>query len=137
MQTLVGWADLVRHVMVAPSGHEALAAISQYILTTTKIDPEVLIEVVEREIHPEASMKMQTGAAKLHAAGRREGRQEGREEGLAQGRCELLRRLLQARFGALPAAIEARLTAADGAELERGAIRCIDAATWADVFRAD
>lgn len=137
VQTLVGWADLVRHVMVAPSGHEALAAISEYILTTTKIDPEVLIEVVERQIHPEASMKMQTGAAKLRAAGRQEGRQEGREEGLAQGRSELLRRLLQARFGALPEAIEARLVAADRLELERWAIRCIDAGSLADVFRAD
>ena len=90
-------------------------------------------------------MKMQTGAAKLHAAGRQEGlqeglqegRQEGREEGLAQGRSELLRRLLQVRFGALPAGIEARIAVAASGELERWAIRCMDAGKLADVFPAD
>jgi hypothetical protein len=67
-------------------------------------------------------------------AEREEGRAEGREEGREEGRRDLVREMLVARFGALGAAHEARLLAADRAALERYARRLVTASTLDDVL---
>ncbi|HWN69116.1 MAG TPA: hypothetical protein VNM90_15865, partial [Haliangium sp.] len=56
---------------------------------------------------------------------------------LAQGYREMLRTLLQQRFGALPAEAEARLDAADGKTLKAWASRVLTAASLADVFDSE
>jgi predicted transposase YdaD len=53
------------------------------------------------------------------AEGRAEGRQEGLKEGFHKGLLMAVRAVLQSRFGALPAAIIARLDAAGPEQLER------------------
>ena len=62
--------------------------------------------------------------------GRREGRREGRQEGEAA----LLKRLLARRFGALPDAVQVRLTTADVDQLEEWAIKVLDAESLDEVF---
>lgn len=85
-----------------------------------------------------------TTAERLRAEGRakglREGHQEGHREGLAAGRNEgraaLLRLQLEQRFGPLPSPAVARLGEATAAELDRFAVRVLNARTLADVFEA-
>ncbi|WP_437292655.1 DUF4351 domain-containing protein [Sorangium sp. So ce426] len=68
--------------------------------------------------------------------GRDEGLKEGRDEGLKEGGRNLLLRQLRARFGELPAAVVARIDAADLAELERWGERVLGARTLDEVLRA-
>jgi hypothetical protein len=55
----------------------------------------------------------------------------------AQGYREMLRNLLQQRFGALPPDIESRLEQADAGTLDAWASRVLTAASLADVFDSD
>ncbi|WP_437972753.1 DUF4351 domain-containing protein [Sorangium sp. So ce295] len=61
-------------------------------------------------------------------------RNEGRDEGLKEGGRNLLLRQLRARFGELPAAVVARIDAADVAELERWGERVLGARTLDEVL---
>jgi hypothetical protein len=63
-----------------------------------------------------------TTAERLIEQGRAEGEAKGRAEGQAQGRAEGLRKLLQLRFGELPAALSARIDAA----VEHGDTEALD-----------
>jgi len=49
----------------------------------------------------------------------RRGLEQGREEGREEGKREALRRIVQARFGAVPEAVERRIVAADRATLDQ------------------
>ncbi|WP_437707312.1 DUF4351 domain-containing protein [Sorangium sp. So ce448] len=62
--------------------------------------------------------------------------QKLRNEGLKEGERNLLLRLLRARFGELPAAVVARIDAADVAELERWGDRVLAARTLDEVLGA-
>jgi hypothetical protein len=62
------------------------------------------------------------------------GLEKGLEEGLKKGQLNLLLRQLRARFGELPAAVIARIEAADTAELEQWADRVLNAKTLAEVL---
>jgi hypothetical protein len=64
-----------------------------------------------------------------------EGRVEGRMEGRLEGEAALLLRLLERRFGALPAGVRDRIATADAAALEAWSLRVLDAATLDDVLR--
>ncbi|MBI5852755.1 MAG: DUF4351 domain-containing protein [Planctomycetes bacterium] len=64
-------------------------------------------------------------------------RREGRAEGRAEERRELVLRLLTRRFGALPAAHEGILRAASPEDLERWAMRLLDARSIDEVFGSD
>lgn len=66
--------------------------------------------------------------------GLKKGLKEGRKEGRKEGECTLLLRLLRARFGELPAAVVARINAAEAADLERWGERVLAAQTLAEVF---
>ncbi|MCO5167916.1 MAG: hypothetical protein M9894_16350 [Planctomycetes bacterium] len=59
----------------------------------------------------------------------------GEEKGLEKGQRTLLRAVLEARFGALPAGLSERLERAAGADLDRLARRAAVAAALDDVFR--
>ena len=65
------------------------------------------------------------------------GRQAGFELGLKLGTCAALLKLLRACFGVLPAAAEARVQAADVAQLDVWADRILTATTLDDVLVAD
>lgn len=55
------------------------------------------------------------------------GREEGREQGRDEGRREALRRVVEARFGVVPQALEQRFAAADRATLDQLLNRAIEA----------
>ncbi len=61
-------------------------------------------------------------------------RQEGIQKGRQEGELRLLRRLLQRRFGELPAWVENRLASASVDDLERWSDRVFDAVILEDVF---
>src|SRR5262249_11171032 len=63
----VRWAGVVRAVLAAPSGQEAIAAISSYLLHTTPLDERELGELLERHVEPRTRTIMRTGASKLRA----------------------------------------------------------------------
>ncbi len=64
-----------------------------------------------------------TWAEKLRREGREEGREEGLQEGMVQGKRQTLKRLLAAKFGALPDRVEVRIDSlASAEELDR----CLD-----------
>lgn len=138
------WGDLLRAVDRSSgtlSAADALAAFACYVVEVT----DVLLEDLDLafadhlHVHKETTM---TTAERLRAEGRakglREGHREGHREGLATGRNEgraaLLRLQLEQRFGLLPSAVVARLGEATAAELERFAVRVLDARTLSDVF---
>jgi hypothetical protein len=67
--------------------------------------------------------------------GRQKGRQEGRQEGMLLGQAGLLEKVLRKRFGRLDRATLARLKQASGEDLQRWALRAIDASDLTEVFQ--
>jgi len=65
--------------------------------------------------------------------GLQKGRQEGLQAGRQEGEAAMLIRLLERRFGALPAWVAARVHAADVATLEEWGLRVLDAGSLDDV----
>ncbi len=66
--------------------------------------------------------------------GEAKGRAEGRAEGWAEGWASILNRLLERRFGSLPAAVRKRIRSASVQELESWADAVLDAPTLEAVF---
>jgi predicted transposase YdaD len=60
--------------------------------------------------------------------------EEGRQEGQIEGERALVRRLLERRFGVLPAWVEERIAAADPTALEQLGLRLLDATSLEEVF---
>jgi len=75
----------------------------------------------------------------VYLQGREEGREEGfvqgREEGLLQGQLDLLRRLIERKFGTLPEWVEQKLSQSSAQEIEAVGVRVLDAKTLEDLFR--
>jgi len=63
------------------------------------------------------------------------GLKEGKQEGEQKGESHLLRRMVEKRFGSLPAWVEDRLRACSIEELERIGDRFVDAASLDELFR--
>lgn len=66
---------------------------------------------------------------------RQEGRREGRREGRQEGRQEVLVRLLERRFGALPAWAGDRIATGKPADLQEWTLRVLDAESLEEVLR--
>jgi len=124
------WGGLVREVLAAPSGEEAMMALSEYVLSTTNLEQGALLLVVEHEVNRRANEIMETTAIRL----RREGREEGREQGREQGRIELLTQLLERRFGPLPPAAHQQLAQATPREVAAYSTRVLEAHSLAEVL---
>ena len=67
--------------------------------------------------------------------GRREGEERGEQRGRRQGEAAILLRLLERRFGALPAWASDRIATADTVAMEEWSLRVFDAASLDDVLR--
>lgn len=61
-------------------------------------------------------------------------RNEGIEKGIEQGRVDMLRQVLTAKFGDLPAPVVDRLRAASAEELSNWVPRVLTATTLAEIF---
>ncbi len=63
------------------------------------------------------------------------GLEEGEQKGRKEGELSILRRLIQKRFGILPASVEERLAAKTPAELEELSVRLLDADSLDELFK--
>jgi predicted transposase YdaD len=99
--------------------------------------PEELLEVRNMLATRAETWKqqwLQEGRQAGWQEGRQEGRQEGEQRGRQQGEAALLMRLLERRFGALPAWVQDRIATADTTALEEWGLRVLDAGSLADVL---
>ena len=67
----------------------------------------------------------------------KKGMENAMEKGISQGQARLLSALIQQRFGLLPPEIAARIDEGRPEQLERWALRVLDAASLDDVFGPD
>jgi predicted transposase/invertase (TIGR01784 family) len=144
LELMAGWGDVMRAVVAAPHGLEALAFVMRYILLTNDhVDRESLQALVEREVGSEAKDAIVTVGERLIEQGRQEGVQQGRQEGVQQGRQEgsqqgkreLLLSLLRRRFGTeVDGEIERRLATASTLQIETWADRVFSAATLTELL---
>jgi Domain of unknown function (DUF4351)/Putative transposase, YhgA-like len=130
LRAIVDWADVARQVLAAPTGQDALSALQSYILKVTKLTRPRLNVVIEQQFGAEAMKKFVSTYDQIKL----EGMAEGKAEGRAEGRAELLQRLLERRFGPLPRDVSDRLATASIDELDRWALRVLDARELAFVF---
>ena len=77
----------------------------------------------------------QVGRQQGLQAGLQEGREKGRQEGRREGEAVVLTRLLERRFGGLPAKVTDLIASADTPTLEAWSLRLFDAATLDDILR--
>jgi len=119
--------------LLAESGKDAFVRLLSWLHHAVQDDTERLRPIFVEAAGSIAEELMTTAADRLI----REGRDRGRAEGRAEGRCELVQRQLARRFGPLGAAHEATLRAASPEDLERWALRLLDAATIDQVFARD
>jgi predicted transposase/invertase (TIGR01784 family) len=143
LERLGRWVDLVREAKGMPNGPAALVALFRYILLTNREQkPEAIVERLLATVGEEGKEQILSAGEILIERGRQEGlqkgRQEGQQEGLQKGRREerreLLLKLLGTRFGALPAAVVARVDGADLEQLDRWFERGIAAPALDAVF---
>jgi len=98
------------------------------------LSPEQVADILVRvEDKPNEDTVMST-ADRLIARGLAEGLTAGKAAGEAEGRAAILLRQLAARFGEPTADVVARVRGAAVADLERWALRVLDARSLGEVF---
>jgi len=123
--------DVVREVVLAPHGLEALAQVIRYSGGRREIEEAALQELLDRGIGPETKDTVMTAAQRLIEKGIAQGIEKGRQE----ERQEILLRFLRKRFGAaVDMGVEGRVGKATGAEIETWIDRVLSAATLDDGF---
>ena len=124
LQILGRWIDVVREVVRAPHGLEALAQVMRYILEINEhVRPEALQALLERDLGPEAKDAIMTAGQQIF--------EQGREKGIQ----ELLLLLLRQRFGdAVDADVEQRIATASIEQIEAWSARVLSAATLAEAI---
>jgi hypothetical protein len=132
-KALIEWADIVRQVLLAPTGQEVSTALQSYILKVTKLTRPRLSLVIERQFGADAMKRILSTWEQAVL----EGRTEGKAEGKAEGRAELLLSQLERRFGPLPPEVATRFAAASIDDLDRWALRVLDARELREVFAVD
>ena len=130
LDRLEAWrAELL--LVFAASNPERTGAFLRYTFRVHRhVSPDTVRARIAAVVGPQHEDIMQTVAEHLME----KGIEKGIEKGRTQGRQAMLLRLLDRRFGAVPADIAARVDAASPAELERWFDRAIDAAALDDVF---
>ncbi|MFW6050405.1 MAG: Rpn family recombination-promoting nuclease/putative transposase [Myxococcota bacterium] len=134
---LAHWAGTFREVMAAPEGLSALGVVLNYMhLINDQVPQERVAEHIGALLGQEAKEAYVTEGERLIQQGLEKGLQQGLQTGLAQGRRDLLRHLLERRFGApLPDEAIVRLNEAAIPELDRWAERVLTATSLEDVLK--
>jgi predicted transposase/invertase (TIGR01784 family) len=108
LQILSRWVNVMREVIAAPNGLEALAQVMRYILEVNeRVSPEALQALLEREIGPETKDTIVTAGQQLIEQGIKQGIEQGIEQGITRGIVRSLINIYEARFGAMPEDIRA------------------------------
>lgn len=128
-QEIARWLGVLAEARAAPGGAEALLLIWRYIVTASNpADPQELVKQLLAVVGKQEEREIMSIADWYE--------DRGRQAGVTTGARNLLVKLLRKRFGALPAAAEARIQAADAAQLEAWADRVLTAATLDEVLAA-
>jgi predicted transposase/invertase (TIGR01784 family) len=132
LEILSGWADVVREVVRAPHGLEALVLVMRYILLVNDhVEPEALQAFLERVAGPDAKDTIMTAGERLI----QQGIQQGVQQGVQQGERALLLRQVRRRFGDnVDADIERRLATASAEQIATWADRVLSAQTLPELF---
>ena len=142
IRALVDWADVARQVTIAPTGQQAVEALSSYFLKVTKLGRRRIRVIFEQHMGPESVKHFESTYDRItresktegKAEGKAEGKVEGKLEGRAEGLADALLRLASKRFGILPTAIENRVRDASLDDLEQWTDRVLDAPSVADLL---
>ncbi len=134
------WSPLFR-AAAAPSHPSVFEVFHAYVLEVTDLSRDRLAVRMASILGAEARNAVMSTADKLRAEGRTlghtEGHREGRVAGKIEGRAEILLCQLRKRFGAIAETVTDRLRAASTDELDRWALRTLDAPTLDAVFAVD
>jgi predicted transposase/invertase (TIGR01784 family) len=124
LQVLGGWMDVVREVMRAPHGLEALAQVMRCILEVNEhVRPQALQAVLEHDLGPEAKDAIMTAGQELIEQGRQQGAQD------------VLMHVLRQRFGdAVNAHAEQRIATASMEQINAWCLRMLSAATLTELL---
>jgi predicted transposase/invertase (TIGR01784 family) len=127
-EILGAWPDVVREVIRAPHGLEALALVMRYILLVNDhVEPEALQAFLERVAGPEAKEAIMTAGQRLI--------DQGIQQGIQQGERAVLLRQLRKRFGdQVSREIEHRLAIASGEQIATWTERVLSATTLTELL---
>ena len=133
------WKDLIAAVLAERDGTRALTALFRYIFVTNPtMNRDLLRGLLPGDRGTEVEEALMNWYHQEVERGRKEGRREGRREGERDGELKAARRVLlkqlRLRFGELPAAILARIEAAELSELDPWTERVITASSLEDVL---
>jgi hypothetical protein len=123
------WAQTLIAVLAAPHGREALQLVARYTAEVSDATPELVYRFFV-ELGPQAEEIFMTTADRL----REQGMAQGMAEGRAQGIAATLTRLLNLKFGPLPAPALALIQGAAPEELERWIDRVLTANSLDEVL---
>lgn len=131
LDRLVHWSELMRRVVRATGGLDAMRSVSAYILKVSNTPTKQLTAMLSSHVDPSLAEIVMSTAERLRAEGRAEGRAKGRAEGRAkgraEGRAELVLKQLGLRFGELPESAVSAVRAASASELDALAERVLTA----------
>lgn len=145
-RALVRVTSLLDELLGSPDGRTALGVLMRYIAATHQnLKAEKLGELFEKAMGPRGKEAIVTfideielrGEARGEARGKAKGKREGKREGKIEGKREALLELLAARFGRVPAHLQARVRGADEATVGRWTVRVLTAATAVEVLGDD
>lgn len=128
LDELERWRALLVQVLRHPRGRDLSAALLSWYLGRDPEDTTAMRDAMNKIENEEVPMRTMLDAV-LDM-----GEERGRKKSEARGAQELLRGLLQARFGPLSPEADARLAAADAAKLQRWSLRILTAASAAEVL---
>jgi predicted transposase/invertase (TIGR01784 family) len=132
IDVLAGWADVVRDVVSAPNGLEALTLVMRYILVVNDhVEPEELQAFLERVVGPDTKDTIMTAGERLI----QKGVEQGILQGIQQGERKLLLRQLRQRFGnQVDANVEARIATASPEQVDTWAQRVLSVTTLTELL---
>lgn len=145
-ESIVRWQSLLQRLLDERRGHEAVAALFSWFLACGD-DREPILRRVLTRIHDSTTRQtmkssldqllergFEQGLAKGREEGRQEGRQQGREVGHLSGQRDMLRRLVEQRFGPIPSDTRACIDAATLDDLTAWSSRVLTASSLRELF---
>jgi predicted transposase YdaD len=132
LDALQRWRDLIEAVWKdegPPNPAAILEALGWYVLKVSDVTQEQLPSELKQPQADEHGERMTTAERIVREArnqGRMEGRVEGQREGQRDAACRTLLRQVERRFGAVPAAVRARIESSSTTQLEAWLDRIFD-----------